>query len=316
MRHSRQRLEEFLFLPDSDAWLGFLRVGVALQVIFYCFSLRGDWNELFAIDRAGVIKRDLAEAILSAQSHYIPRFGWLVDLVTSFGGTEQTALAIVWWSLLCAAVLLFIGLFSRETAIAALFLHLCAVKSSSGLTYGVDNFTSIGLFYLMIAPLPDRWAADRWLRGVPGKAAQWQGFNRRILQLHLCLIYFSSGITKCVGAGWWDGTSIWYALIRPPFNLLPPEMLIPWKSLFPVLGISVCLLETGYPFFIWMPKTRAFWLLAVVAMHLAIGLAMGLYLFAFVMITLNFAAFGPGFAFRGIRSSPSRQIAGPPPIST
>ena len=109
MRHSRQRLEEFLFLPDSDAWLGFLRIGVALQVIFYCFSLRGDWNELFAIDRAGVIKRDLAEAILSAQSHYIPRFGWLVDLVTSFGGTEQTALAIVWWSLLCAVGLLLIG---------------------------------------------------------------------------------------------------------------------------------------------------------------------------------------------------------------
>ena len=315
MRHSRQRLEEFLFLPDSDTWLGFLRVGVALQVIFYCFSLRGDWNELFAIDRAGVIKRDLAEAILSAQSHYIPRFGWLVDLGTRFGATEQTALAIVWWSLLCAVGLLLMGLFSREAAIAVLFLHLCAVKSSSGLTYGVDNFTCIGLFYLMIAPLPDRWAADRWLRGVPGKAAQWQGFNRRILQLHLCLIYFSSGITKCVGAGWWDGTSIWYALIRPPFNLLPPEALIPWKSLFPVLGISVCLLETGYPFFIWRPKTRAFWLLAVIAMHLAIGLAMGLYLFAFVMITLNFAAFGPGFAFRGIWSSPSQQIAGPPPVS-
>ena len=213
----------------------------------------------------------------------------------------------MWWSLLCAAVLLLIGLFSREAAIAALFFHLCAVKSSSGLTYGVDNFTSIGLFYLMIAPLPDRWAADRWLRSVPGKHGQWQGFSRRILQLHLCLIYFFSGITKCVGAGWWDGTSIWFALIRPPFNLLSPETLIAWKSLFPVLSISVCLLETGYPLFIWLPKTRAFWFLAVIAMHLAIGLAMGLYLFAFVMITLNLAAFGPEFTFaRDMEESDAR----------
>lgn len=314
-RHSSQRLEEFLFLPASDTWLGFLRIGVALQVIFYCFSLSGDWNDVFAIDRAGVIKRDLAEAILSAQSHYIPRFGWLVDLFTSFGWAEQTALAIVWWSLLCAAVLLLIGLFSREAAIAALFFHLCAVKSSSGLTYGVDNFTSIGLFYLMIAPLPDRWAADRWLRSVPGKHGHWQGFGRRILQLHLCLIYFFSGITKCVGAGWWDGTSIWYALIRPPFNLLPPETLIAWKSLFPIMSISVCLLEMGYPLFIWMPRTRAFWLLAIIAMHLAIGLAMGLYLFAFVMITLNLTAFGPGFTFRRTWRNPMRQMAGPPPVS-
>lgn len=314
-RRSRQRVENFLFLPGSDTWLGLLRTGVALQVIIYCFSLRNDWDDLFAISRAGVIKRDLAEAILSAQSHYIPRFGWLVELVSSVGGTEQTALAIVWWSLLGAAGLLLIGLFSREAAIAALFFHLCAVKSSSGLTYGVDNFTSIGLFYVMIAPLPDRWAADRWLRGVPGKDAQWQGFNRRILQLHLCLIYFFGGITKCAGAGWWDGTSIWYALIRPPFNLLPPEALISWKSLFPIMSISVCLLETGYPLFVWVRKTRAFWLLAVIAMHVAIGLAMGLYLFAFVMITLNLAAFGPEFGFGGILRNPTQQVAASPRVS-
>ena len=298
MRTIRQSLFGFLFYRDSDTWLGLLRIGVALTVICYCLSLRSDWNELFAVGHAGLIKRDLAEAMLSAQSRYIPRLGWLVDRCMSLGGSEETALVIVWWSLIAGALLLLIGLFSREAAIATLFLHLCAVKSSSGLTYGVDNLTSIGLFYLMVAPLPDRWAADRWLRRRPGKHPQWQGFFRRILQLHLCLIYFSSGLSKCAGVGWWNGTSIWYALIRPPFNLLSPEKLIAWKLLFPVLSISVCLLETGYPLFIWLRKTRTFWLLAIAVMHLGIGLAMGLYLFAFVMITLNFSAFGPGLALR------------------
>jgi len=314
-RPATQRMEEFLYFPASDSWLGFLRVAVALQLVTYCFSLWRDWLDLFAIDHAGVIKRDLAEAILSSQSHYIPRIGWLVELCKGLGATEQSALPLVWWSLLVTAGLLLVGLFSREAAIAALFLHLCAVKSSSGLTYGVDNFTSIGLFYLMIAPLPDRWSADCWWRSVPGKDGQWQGFSRRLLQLHLCLIYFFSGITKCVGVGWWDGTSIWYALIRPPFNLLPPETLIAWKSLFPVLSISVCFLETGYPFFIWLHKTRAVWLIAIIAMHLAIGLAMGLYFFAFVMITLNLAAFGPEFSFGGVGSKPARKIATIPPVS-
>src|SRR5262249_39750882 len=130
MHHFKQRVEEFLFFPGSDRPLSILRAGVALQVITYCLSLRNDWNDLFAISRAGVIKRDLAEAILSAQSHYIPRFGWLVDLIGRFGGTEQTALAIEWWVLLCAAGLLLIGLFSRESAIVTLIFHLCAVKSS------------------------------------------------------------------------------------------------------------------------------------------------------------------------------------------
>jgi HTTM domain len=311
MRTSRQRLEEFLFPADSDTWLRILRIGVALQVIIYSLSLRVDWHDLFSLDRAGVIKRDLSEAMLSAQSHYIPRLGWLVDFASRFGVSEQTLLTLAWWSLLSAAFLLLIGLFSREAAIAAVFLHLCAVKSTSGLSYGVDNFTSIGLFYIMIAPLPDTWAVDSWFRNIARKDNHLQGFHRRILQLHLCLIYFFGGITKSAGAGWWDGTSIWYALIRPPFNLLSPETLIAWKHLFPILSISVCLLETGYPLFIWLRKTRTFWLLAVITMHLAIGLAMGLYLFALVMITLNVAAFGTEFSFVTTETNATREVVAP-----
>jgi len=311
MRTLRQRLEEFLFPADSDTWLRILRIGVALQVIIYSLSLRVDWHDLFSLDRAGVIKRDLSEAMLSAQSHYIPRLGWLVDFASRFGVSEQTLLTLAWWSLLSAAFLLLIGLFSREAAIATVFLHLCAVKSTSGLTYGVDNFTSIGLFYIMIAPLPDKWAVDSWLRNIARKDNHLQGFHRRILQLHLCLIYFFGGITKSAGTGWWDGASIWYALIRPPFNLLSPETLIVWKHLFPILSISVCLLETGYPLFIWLRKTRTLWLVAVITMHLAIGLAMGLYLFALVMITLNVAAFGTEFNFITTETNATREVVAP-----
>jgi hypothetical protein len=41
-----------------------------------------------------------------------------------------------------------------------------------------------------------------------------------------------------------------------------------------------------------MKKTRLVWLVCILAMHAAIGLLMGLYLFALVMIVLNLAAFG------------------------
>ncbi len=58
--------------------------------------------------------------------------------------------------------------------------------------------------------------------------------------------------------------------------------------------ISVCILETGYPLFIWLRRTRLIWLLSVLAMHVGIGLTIGMYLFAFIMVVLNIAAFGPG----------------------
>jgi hypothetical protein len=110
----------------------------------------------------------------------------------------------------------------------------------------------------------------------------------------MCLIYFFGGITKCLGSGWWNGANIWRALTRPPFNIVPPEILVRWKYFLPVLGISICLIETGYPVFIWLKKTRMIWLICVLGMHIAIGLTMGMYLFALIMIILNAAAFGPG----------------------
>jgi hypothetical protein len=65
-----------------------------------------------------------------------------------------------------------------------------------------------------------------------------------------------------------------------------------FKYALPLLGISICLLEVSYPIFIWMKKTRFVWLVCILAMHAAIGLMMGLYLFALVMIVMNLAAFG------------------------
>jgi hypothetical protein len=133
------------------------------------------------------------------------------------------------------------------------------------------------------------------------------GFWRRALQLHLCAIYFFSGLTKCLGSGWWDGSNVWRALIRPPFNIIDPEMLVGWKYLFPVAGIFICLLEIGYPFFIWSDKTRKMWLICICAMHSGIGLLMGMYLFALIMIVLNVAAFGPGLV-RSQRESTSLRL--------
>src|SRR5260370_27924462 len=50
----------------------------------------------------------------------------------------------------------------------------------------------------------------------------------------------------------------------------------------------------GYPFFIWNEKTRKVWLICICGMHFAIGVTMGMYLFALIMIILNIAAFGQG----------------------
>ena len=294
MQLLRERLFGFLFPDGTDQWLVTLRVGLGVQVIFYSFSLRNDWNYLLSGAGNGIVSRNLAEALLSVESHFVPRLGWLVTLAAPIGLSEETVLSVAWGCLLVAGSGLLIGFACRFFAILAWFLHICAAKSGGFVSYGVDNFMTIGLFYLMLSPLPDRYSFDWRLRELRPKNPQLIGFWRRVLQLHLCLIYFFSGLTKCLGSGWWDGSNIWRALIRPPFNVIDPEILVGWKYLFPVAGILICLLEIGYPAFIWTDKTRKVWLICICGMHIAIGVTMGMYLFALIMIVLNVAAFGPG----------------------
>jgi hypothetical protein len=297
MRTWNAQIQKFFFTPMPDTWLAVLRVGLGLVIVLYALSLRADWTYLFAGTGHGLISRNLGEAILSLDGAFIPRLGWLIALSSHIGLPEKTVLFLAWISLVVAGWALIVGLFSRFSAVVAWFVYLCAAKSGGLVTYGVDNFIIIGLFYLMLSPLPDRYSLDRlWLRWNL-KNGQLLGFYRRALQMHLCLIYFFGGITKCLGSGWWDGSNIWRAVTRPPFNIIPAEVLFRWKYFLPAIGISICLIETGYPFFIWLKKTRLIWAVCVLGMHMMIGLTMGMYLFALVMIVLNIAAFGPDFSF-------------------
>jgi hypothetical protein len=291
MQSLKERLFQFLFPVGTDSWLTILRVGLGLQITLYSLSLRNDWNDL--LGGSGLSSRDLAETLLSVESHFAPRLGWFVALGEHVGLREETVLAITWTCLLVAGCGLLLGLACRLSAILAWFLHLCAAESGGFMSYGIDNFMTIGLFYLVLSPLPDRYSLDWRLRELRSRDPQLLGFWRRVLQLHLCIIYFFSGLTKCLGSGWWNGSNIWRALIRPPFNVIDPEILVRGHLIFPIVGIVICLLETGYSFFIWNNKTRKIWLIGICVMHAGIGLTMGMYLFAFIMIVLNVAAFGP-----------------------
>jgi uncharacterized membrane protein YphA (DoxX/SURF4 family) len=289
---------------------------LGFQVVVYCLSIRTDWTYLLS-GNGGLISRNLSETILALESSLIPRLGWIVALGGHFGLSEQSTLSIVWSCVVTAGCFLLLGLFTRTAAIATWFLHLAAVKSTDLLSYGMDNLTTIGLFYLMLSPLPDRLSLDwRWRKSRP-KHRDLLGFWRRVLQTHVCLIYFFSGIAKCVGPGWWNGTNLWRALTRPPFDLISADTLVRFKHFLPITGVAVWLLEIGYPFFIWHRRLRRPWLIAILLMHAGVGIVMGMYLFASIMIVLNLAAFGPGIIWRQGQTaddgvSPSESLAPSP----
>src|SRR6266480_1580489 len=107
----KERLSEFLFPTESDAWLSLLRVGLGFQVTLYCLSLRNDWNYLLAGADSGLINRDLTEALLSIESRFAPRLGWLATVGAHVGLREETVLSILWICLLVAGCGLMAGIF-------------------------------------------------------------------------------------------------------------------------------------------------------------------------------------------------------------
>lgn len=289
----RDRNFQFLFPADSGRWLSFLRIGLGLQVLLYVLFLDRDWNLVFGGQRSGLLGRDVGDAMTFVQSPFVPRLAWIVSLLSKAGLDENAALAVIWWSLLILGGLMLLGLFCRPVAVVTWFLQLACAKSGGLLSYGADNLTTIGLFYLVVAPFPDPWSIDSILRRRSTPDSRLLGFHRRALQLHLCLIYFFGGLTKCLGAGWWNGTNIWRSLTIPPFDVLPIHWVASLGFLLPAAGIAICLLEVTYPFLIWWRPLRKAVLVAICAMHLGIALLMGMVLFGAIMIILNLAAFWP-----------------------
>src|SRR6478609_3119975 len=129
LRKLRCKLQCFLFPSETDHWLTLLRIGLALQILLYCLSLRSDWIQLFAGEGRGLISRDLTEAIVSAETVFTPKLGWIVAAANHLGFDEYPTLWLVWWCMLWGSLCLLAGILCRFAAVLLWFLHLCTTDS-------------------------------------------------------------------------------------------------------------------------------------------------------------------------------------------
>jgi hypothetical protein len=112
----------------------------------------------------------------------------------------------------------------------------------------------------------------------------------RVLQLHLCIVYLSSGIEKATGEQWWNGEAIWRSVTRPDLATFDLTTL----AQFPLVAMLLCwgtlVVEIGYPAMIWHRWTKLPWAAATIGLHAGIAIFLGLWSFAALMIVLNVAA--------------------------
>jgi len=269
--------------------LAFLRIGLGLIAIFkftvygrFFLDFHGQYGMVpWAISKAGIYP-------------FLPHLGDAAIWFSGISGQSLDGASFTLFYIFIGACICFIfGFLTRLANILCFFLHLCLIYAASGYMYGVDVFTQIGLFYCLFFPMGSNWSIDNVLR--IRKKVEYSvaaGIAKRVIQFQLCLIYFSTAIEKGMGSQWWNGEAIWRTFMLPTFKHFD----FGWMASVPfiplLMGWSILLIEFSYIFLVWIPKYRVAAVLSVILMHFGIGLFMGMWLFAGIMICLNLFAFG------------------------
>jgi vitamin K-dependent gamma-carboxylase-like protein len=292
--------KNFLIAPAPARGLAYLRIGLGIFLIAKSIAVSGHLLQSYGM--RGATQWGINEAIIDPSEL---RLSWIANALQGVGIDDRQTVLLVFAVQVIAAIGLILGWQTRFAALLAWLAHSALENSGAASTYGADQFAHIFLFYCLVMPVGHSLSLDAALRKSPYPATSSARIFQRLLQFHLCITYFSSGLAKARGPQWWNGEAIWRSLMQEQFHL--NSVNVSWLASYPWMAIGlgwmVLVLEMAYPILIWPRWTRNWWLLAIVLMHIGIGIFMGLWLFALVMIAANLAAFGSPLLDRFLASA-------------
>ena len=320
-RESVQSWNRFWFTPTDPITLATIRICTGIILLYIqltCYPILMDligpnaWVDQQAIQERKAfpekLERELIDTSLpddvkefsrkSATWHSFSIWFWV---------TEPTAIWLVQGFFLVCMLCMTLGLFTRVATLLTWIAHLSFVHRGYIVWFGIDSMLSFILLYLTLAPsgltfsLDNVWRRYRRLRGLEPAAAvnadpqsharSWMAnVSIRLLQIHMCIVYFCAGVSKLQGPAWWSGYASWITMNTPEFALFDmnwlaftPDWVWQWFCLFG--SYFTLAFEIAFPFIIWPRWLRPISLFLAVLLHAGIGLFMGLISFGNVMLT-------------------------------
>jgi hypothetical protein len=241
-------------------------------------------------------------------------------------------MAVLHTLIVVCAFLFTIGFCTRITSALTWFGSIGYIHRNPTMVFGVDTMITILLLYLMIGPSGSAFSVDNlirrwWATAKPGVVQGWFRFWRRsvpalneiapaaspaivpsiganvairLLQVHICIIYLYSGLSKLQGPAWWTGEAVWgtlgnfeFAPMQFPLYMDFLVFISEHRWLYALImtggGFFTLIFEIGYPFLIWRPRLRWVFLGGAILLHGSIGILMGLKTFSLIMLVMNMA---------------------------
>ena len=293
---------EFWFTPTSPSTLSAIRVLTGAMLLYthlvWSFNLEGFFGP------NGFLPAQLMQETHQASNDPDgpgPATGRARFIWTHFDFIQSPKLM---WAIHIAALAVFLmlmlGFFSRTMAFLGYLLAVSYVnRITPGAYFGLDKINCMLVMYLMLGPCGARYSLDRlWRmrRGAPTEVPPSVSANVaiRLIQLHMCIIYLFSGLSKLQGDMWWEGVASWYSFATLEYQyMIDMTWLVKSPWLVNLMTHVTVFFELFYCALIWPRLTRPWMLLIAVFVHGGIAVALGMPTFGLVMLIGNLAFISP-----------------------
>lgn len=284
LQHAIDLWMGFWFFRPSYAHLAIMRVGVGAIVLYLFLLQTPDLEAHYAVTGwAGGESLSFLDRMAWAFSplHWVQSTLWLYFV---------HGLAIL------SAMAFLLGLLPIVFGPLTLLFDLSYAHGNPGVVLSIDALVVLALAYLSLTPcgrtLSLRDLRPPLLPGLlhrrpgPSEWSRWNGLAMRALQIHLCILYFQSGV-HLLGEDWLSGT-----MLAAPRVLDLETMLAQGRTLVPpdwlhLLAYVVALFHLYFGVLIWLPPFRYLVLGLAVGLHVVLGLGWQLIPFNLLMIVLN-----------------------------
>ncbi|HJT33896.1 MAG TPA: HTTM domain-containing protein [Pirellulales bacterium] len=285
----------FWFTPADPATLGLIRIlaGAMLLYTHLVWSLAlsdffgaHSWVSAEAANMVMTPPAGPAEvrpAAPTSPTNFAWSYFWLID--------SPTALCVVHVAGLVIFALFTLGLASRAMSVLAFLVMVSYVNRVPGALFGLDQINGMLAMYLMIGPSGAAYSLDR-LRTPrradgarpPAPPSTSANIAIRLIQVHLCVIYFFAALGKLGGESWWQGDALWGSFANLEYQSFDMTWMAGWPLAMALLTAATVYWELFFCVLVWPRLTRPLMLALAVPVHLGIALCMGMITFGLVML--------------------------------
>ncbi|MFM7291092.1 MAG: HTTM domain-containing protein [Planctomycetia bacterium] len=155
-----------------------------------------------------------------------------------------------------------------------------------------DTLIRIGTFFLIFARSDGALSLPRAVRrsflAPAGQSPEHPlrlvpAWPQRILQLQLCVVYFTAAVWKALGPTWRNGTAVGIVLQLGEFQRFPiPDFLLT-QAASRAMTYGTLAFEFGFPLLVWFPALRLPVLLAGLVFHAGLDWVMNVQLFQWLI---------------------------------